>query len=201
MTERPNVLWIYCDELRADALGCYAQPGGLRPQTPNIDALAAESIVYDRSYTNSPICVPSRTALLTSRLPEETGVYANEGSAPGYELPGAFPTFPEAFAVSGYATASFGKEHVPAQMHPWQLDDETGAGRIDPFEGADISEVIRSPERGFVIGGVSRAESYPPERITANAARFMRNRWPKKSDLRPISYAVISSPGTDRSGG
>ncbi|PPG33496.1 sulfatase [Pseudoclavibacter sp. RFBB5] len=173
MPDRPNVLWIYCDELRADALGCYAEPGGLRPRTPNIDALANESVVYDRAYTNSPICVPSRTALLTGRLPEETGVYANEGSAPGYELPDVFSTFTEAFADAGYVTASYGKEHIPEQLSPWQVCDEQGAGRRDPFAGAIQEEMILSPERGFVIGGVTEVETLPAERITANVVKFL----------------------------
>jgi arylsulfatase A-like enzyme len=167
-----NVLWIYCDELRADALGCYARPGGLRPHTPVLDRLAREGVVFDHCYAASPVCVPSRTAALTGLPPERTGVYHNEAAAPGFVLPGAPVTFPEVFAAAGATTASFGKEHVPAALHPWQVDDGTGAGMRDTIGGADPASLLRSPGMGFVIGG-EHAGEYPPDGIVRRASAFL----------------------------
>lgn len=170
MTGR-NVLWIYCDELRADALGAYARPGGLRPHTPVLDELAADGVVFDRCYANSPVCVPSRTAALTGLSPEATGVYHNEAAAPGFPVPAGLTTFPELLARAGYATASFGKEHVPAALRPWQVDDHTGAGMRDTVGGAQ--EVLRTPGMGFVVGGVHADRDYLPEEVARRASAWL----------------------------
>jgi len=59
-----NVLFIMCDQLRADHLSCY---GHRVLQTPNIDALAARGVRFERTYVSSPICGPSRMSFYTGR--------------------------------------------------------------------------------------------------------------------------------------
>jgi arylsulfatase A-like enzyme len=170
-----NVLWIYCDELRADALGCYASPAGFRPHTPHIDALAAGGVVFDRCYANSPVCVPSRTATLTGRLPEETGVYHNEAAAPGFPIPRGLQTFPEVFAAAGYATASFGKEHIPKALRPWQLDDPTGGGMGDPLIHASEESRVRTTGLGVLVAGTHPdSEDYLPDAVGHRVRDWMR---------------------------
>ncbi|MEV6037724.1 sulfatase-like hydrolase/transferase [Nonomuraea sp. NPDC052116] len=171
---RPNVLWLYCDELRADALGCYATAGGLSPRTPAVDALAAGGVVFERCYTTSPVCVPSRTSALTGLLPERTGVYHNEAASPGFPLPEGLITFPEVFAASGYATASFGKEHIPPALTPWQLDDHAGAGMRDPLDGCDERSLVRTPGLRFVVGGRHPGDDYRPDEVARRAVDWMR---------------------------
>jgi len=78
-----NVVYIFCDELRQDALGCYGNPAGPM-KTPNIDSIAQRGVLFENCFCNSPVCVPSRTSLLTGLYPEDTAVYHNEA---------AFPTF------------------------------------------------------------------------------------------------------------
>jgi arylsulfatase A-like enzyme len=170
----PNILWLYCDELRADALGCYPTPGGLRPRTPAVDALAAGGVLFDRCYTNSPVCVPSRTAALTGLLPERTGVYHNEAAAPGFPVPEGLLTFPEVLAAAGYATASIGKEHIPLALAPWQLDDHAGAGMRDPLDGCDEESLVRTPGMRFVVGGSHPDEGYRPDEVARRAIAWMR---------------------------
>ena len=63
---RPNVLWIYCDELRTDAIGCYGNPY-TEIKTPNIDTIAEQGVRFDNCFCNSPVCVASRTSILTAR--------------------------------------------------------------------------------------------------------------------------------------
>lgn len=61
---KPNILLILTDQLRAHALGCY---GNTQIKTPNIDALAGESLRFDQAVTNCPVCMPARSALLAGQ--------------------------------------------------------------------------------------------------------------------------------------
>ena len=60
MSNRPNLIFIIADQLRADFLGCY---GAGFVKTPHIDSLAAQGIRYTRAYSTSPVCVPARASL------------------------------------------------------------------------------------------------------------------------------------------
>ena len=69
---KPNVLFISIDDLN-DWIGCLGgHPDAI---TPNLDRLAARSVLFTRSYCNAPICNPSRASLLTGLRPSTTGVY------------------------------------------------------------------------------------------------------------------------------
>src|SRR5262245_2858581 len=68
---RPNVLLILADDLGYGDLSCY---GAADLKTPNIDALVASGVRFDRFYANSPVCSPTRAALLTGRYPDLVGV-------------------------------------------------------------------------------------------------------------------------------
>ena len=59
---RPNVLFVICDQLRADHLGF---AGNQVVRTPHIDAIAAGGTVFDRAYVNNPICMPNRSTMMT----------------------------------------------------------------------------------------------------------------------------------------
>ena len=75
MTERPNIVLILADQLRADILSAY---GGTICQTPNLDRLAAESVVFTRAYTPLAVCSPARASILTGQYPHKHGVVSNE---------------------------------------------------------------------------------------------------------------------------
>ena len=68
MTHRPNLLYIHSDQHSAFVTGCYGNPVA---ETPNLNALAQRGAVIDNVYCPSPICVPSRMAMLTGRYPFE----------------------------------------------------------------------------------------------------------------------------------
>jgi len=105
-----NILHITPDQMRHDALGC---KGVFPVRTPNLDALVASGVMFDRAYCTNPLCVPSRTSLMTGRFCHDHGVYYN--SQP---IPEGMKTLPGILAANGYYTVAVGKMHfVPKGAH------------------------------------------------------------------------------------
>lgn len=98
-----NVLLISIDTLRASRLGCY---GGPRPTSPGIDALAAESTLFENASACSYHTADSHASIFTSTLPSVHEV-TNAGSRSGYPLAPGISTLAEALSQAGYATAGF----------------------------------------------------------------------------------------------
>jgi choline-sulfatase len=110
----PNVLLLMVDQLAASWLPPY---GHDVVQAPSIAALAADGVVFESAYCASPLCAPSRAALLTGRLPSRTGVYDNAA-----ELRASEPTMTHRLRAAGYATCLSGKMHFvgPDQLHGFE---------------------------------------------------------------------------------
>lgn len=119
MSQRPNLIFIVADDLGFADLGCY---GGRQAQfgdvSPNIDALAAQGLRFTEGYSNSPVCSPTRFALMTLRYQyrlrggmEEPINSASKGSTT-LGLPTSMPTLPSLLREAGYATALIGKWHL-----------------------------------------------------------------------------------------
>ncbi len=100
---RPNVIWIFGDQHRQQALGCYGDPN---VHTPNIDRLASSGVMSTGGIGGFPLCCPYRGALLSGRYPHQ--------SVPGHEhqLDPSLPTIAHPFNDAGYHTAYIGKWHV-----------------------------------------------------------------------------------------
>jgi arylsulfatase len=103
---KPNVLLIFSDQQHWQAMGV------VDPffDTPNLDALAKESVVFERSFCTTPQCSPSRSSLLTGFYPSATGVIGNVGAAGGAAMDQ--PTLAPELQASGYRTGYFGKWHL-----------------------------------------------------------------------------------------
>ncbi len=97
---RTSVLLVIVDTLRADHLGCY---GGPEEPTPNVDALAAEGVLFDRMLGHVPQTLPSFCSILTGTLPVTHGVRVNGMFALGEEA----ETLAEVFRADGYRTGAF----------------------------------------------------------------------------------------------
>ena len=118
--QRPNVLFISVDDLN-DWIGCLRGYPGV--STPNIDALARRGVLFANAHCASPLCNPSRTALLTGWAPHRTGIYNNENFwRPS--LPDAV-SLPEYFRREGYFVAGAGKvfHHTAGNNPPSQWDE------------------------------------------------------------------------------
>lgn len=100
----PNVLFILCDDLRPDALGCY---GSSHVRTPHIDSLAREGVRFANAFCTTSLCSPSRASILTGLYAHRHGVRDNFT-----ELPPRLPHWPGRLRESGYTTGYIGKWHM-----------------------------------------------------------------------------------------
>lgn len=114
--QRPNIIFILADDLGPGELGCY---GGKEAATPNIDRLAREGTRFEQFYVASPICSPSRCALITGQFPARWRIVSyldnrkhNRGTESADFLDPKAPSLPRAFKAGGYRTAHIGKWHL-----------------------------------------------------------------------------------------
>ena len=121
---RPNIIFIYADDMGYGDLGCY---GARAIKTPNIDRMAAEGLRLTSFYSVSPICTPSRAALMTGRYAARMGIdqmrlanvlFPTDKTG----LPQSETTVARALKDRGYATACIGKWHL---------------GRVSPHRAID----------------------------------------------------------------
>jgi choline-sulfatase len=101
----PNILFVICDQMRADALGAL---GGRNGRTPNLDRLASQGVVFENAYSNNPVCVPSRKSMWTSLYPHQHGSLVNKDGEM-LELPNTALGY---FKERGYRIGYAGKNHA-----------------------------------------------------------------------------------------
>ncbi len=114
---KPNILWIITDDHRADALSCWNMATTGKSESalgyvssPNIDALAAEGVLFTNSWCNSSASAPSRASMHTGRYPHHNGVYHFDLF---HNAGGLFqPMIPNVMREAGYQTTLFGKMGV-----------------------------------------------------------------------------------------
>ena len=107
--QKPNILWIYVE----DQSPWYGTYGETRVETPNIDALAREGVVFERAFVANPVCSPSRSAQITGMYPIRIGAHDQRSGRVPYaqiHLPENVKTVPELFRQAGYATYNNGKD-------------------------------------------------------------------------------------------
>jgi arylsulfatase A-like enzyme len=138
MTQARNVLFIMCDQLRADHLSCYGHP---HLHTPHLDALAARGVVFDRAYVQSPVCGPSRMSYYTGRYMHAHGVSWNFVPLKAGEM-----TIGDHLRPLGVRSVLVGKTHMRADyagMSRMGIDPESAIGvrmtecGFEPFERDD----------------------------------------------------------------
>jgi len=117
---RPNFVFILADDLGYADLGCY---GGRSGCSPEIDRMAAEGLRFTDGYSNSPVCSPTRFALMTGRWQyrlrggNDEPIATRHRGNPVLGLPPSHPTLPSILCDAGYATALAGKWHLGFLPH------------------------------------------------------------------------------------
>ncbi|MFM7607162.1 MAG: sulfatase-like hydrolase/transferase [Prosthecobacter sp.] len=100
--DQPNILWLVCEDMSPD-LGCY---GDTYAKTPQIDQFAARSIRFTRAFAESPMCAPSRSALITGM---HTGPLGTSMMRSAHPVPTAYRGFPAWLRQAGYYTSNNAK--------------------------------------------------------------------------------------------
>jgi len=116
--QKPNVLILLADDLGYTDLNCF----GGKARTPNLDNLADNGIKFTHFYAPAPNCSPSRTGLLTGRMPSRVGMYNYRAPGQTMHLPDSEITIAELLKQEGYQTAHFGKWHLSCLPQDINLD-------------------------------------------------------------------------------
>ncbi len=106
--EKPNLLFIWTDQQRADTMAIY---GNKKIEVPNLNKLASQSIVLENPYVTQPVCTPSRSSVMTGLYPHTNGCLDNN-----VPLPANIPCTPEIINDPDYRTAYYGKWHLGDEL-------------------------------------------------------------------------------------
>lgn len=153
MTQRPNIVFYFTDQQRADTCGCYGQKLAV---TPNLDELAREGVQFDWAFTPQPVCGPCRALFQTGRYATDTGCFRNN-----VMLPRDCKTLADYMEESGYETAYIGKWHLASDGELEQkptidhtvtaIPREYRGGYTGFWRAADVLEFTSHGYDGFVF--------------------------------------------------
>jgi arylsulfatase A-like enzyme len=154
--QRPNIIFIMCDDHAQQAISAY---GSSLIETPNIDRIGKEGIIFSNSFVANSICAPSRAVMLTGKHSHLNGMRDNLD-----EFDGSQVTFPKLLQKAGYYTAMVGKWHLktlPTGFSYWNILDDQG-----DYYNPDLIE----------MGNTSRHTGYVTDIITELAIQTIENR-------------------------
>ena len=157
--QRPNIVFVFSDDLDQHAIGAY--DGWLKSvnPTPNIDRLAAEGLLFQNSFCTNSICGPSRAVILTGKHSHLNGFMRN-----GNRFNGDQQTFPKLLRRVGYQTAMIGKWHLSSDPQGFDYWD------VLPGQGDYYNPRLKSAT------GVRQVQGYCTDIVTDLALDWLKNR-------------------------
>lgn len=178
--KKPNIIYILTDQWRGSALGYAGNPD---VKTPNLDALAKESVNFTNAVSVTPVCTPHRAALLTGKFPTTTGMFVNDINLPAEEV-----TMAELFKEAGYNTAYWGKWHLDGHGRNTYIPKERRQG-FDFWRALECSHnYTKMPYYDNEDRVLKHWEQYSPFAIVNDANNYITNH---AKDNKPF-LAVLS---------
>lgn len=192
MPRAPNIIFIVADDLGYADLGCYGgRDASFGAVSPHLDALAAGGMRFTQGYSNSPVCSPTRFAIMTARYQyrlrgaAEEPINSKSRGSTTLGLPPEHPTLPSLLKQAGYRTALIGKWHLgyPPAFGPLRsgYDEFFGpmSGGVDYFTHCSSNGVhdlwfgdAERAEEGYLTDLLSkRAVDYVERMATQDAGR------------------------------
>ena len=180
---RPNIVFIVADDLGYADLGCYGgRDASFGPVSPVLDGLAARGLKLTQGYSNSPVCSPTRFALMTGRYQyrlrgaAEEPINSKSRGSTTLGLPPEHPTLPSLLRDAGYRTALMGKWHLgyPPAFSPLRsgYDEFFGpmSGGVDYF-----THCSSTGQHDLYLGDAEQQEDgYLTDLITDHGLDFVR---------------------------
>ena len=180
---RPNIVFIVADDLGYADLGCYGgRDASFGPVSPVLDGLAAQGLKLTQGYSNSPVCSPTRFALMTGRYQyrlrgaAEEPINSKSRGSTTLGLPPEHPTLPSLLRDAGYRTALMGKWHLgyPPAFGPLRsgYDEFFGpmSGGVDYF-----THCSSTGQHDLYLGDAEQQEGgYLTDLITDHGLDFVR---------------------------
>jgi len=175
---KPNIVYILADDLGYGDLSCYGQK---RFQTPNIDRMAREGMIFTQHYAGCTVCAPSRSSLMTGQTTGHTPIRGNKEWKPEGQWPIPAETFTvaEMLKEAGYVTGGFGKWGLG---YPGSEGDANRQG-FDEFYGYNCQRLAHNyypshlwdNQKKVVLEGNrgDKFEEYAPELIHQRALQFI----------------------------
>ncbi|KAK5717608.1 hypothetical protein LTR17_015961 [Elasticomyces elasticus] len=168
---QPNILYIMADQLAAPQLKIYNKNSQIK--TPNLDKLAERSVVFDSAYCNSPLCAPSRMAMITGQLPSKIAAYDNASP-----IPEDTPTYAHYLRKQGY--------ELTADIYPgdlgWSVDWDEPEKRLEWYHNSasilQAGPCVRSNQLDY------------DEEVMYKAKQFMFDHVRKPAGSRPFALTV-----------
>lgn len=165
MTNKPNILLVTTDQQRADCLGIERSAHPVL--TPHLDQLACEGIRFSRAYSDCPLCIPSRTTIMTGRPAYTHGVNTNGE----FRIPEpSEDTLPGRLSTVGYQT------HAAGKMHFYPPRNRNGFERMRLLPEDYVNGLEQTPYRGMYRGhGMGGNEVHPA--FSAVPTEFTATHW------------------------
>jgi arylsulfatase A-like enzyme len=179
--DRPNIVFVFIDDLGYGDLSLYRRTGDSGPETEHLDRLAREGLHFEQFYASSPICSPSRVGVMTGQYPQRWHVYGhlasrerNRERGMAHWLSPDAVVLPRLLKDAGYATAHYGKWHLGGQRDVGNAPLPEDYGFDDALVSMEgLGERILEPD-GEGLGSRSLG---PPEAIRDVPKHDMTEVW------------------------
>ena len=181
---KPNVIFFFSDQQRADTLGCMGNPMKF---TPHVDQMAAEGVLFENAISNQPVCGPTRAVLQTGRYATETGCFRN-----GIALPPKEKTIAHWLAEAGYEVGYIGKWHL-ASTNAKPVPPERRGGYKDFWLASDVLEFTSHGYDGHMFDAEGKPVAFPKDRYRVDcctdfAIDYLKSRDGKRPFFLFLSY-------------